>query len=154
MVMVRPVLLAETAEAASRWYAPLLSMMYAPCIVGVMPGIWAHSADWLALSTLKPATSCSAPKTRMLFALRAAVVLGTFAHDSANGAAASVAPRELLTTFVVAVAEAARSVTPATTPTSIQTVLCIDFPPFDRRREPFTAALPAPRPKGRTVTTV
>src|SRR3954447_13916195 len=44
-----------------------------------------------ASAVLKPTTSCSAPNTSTLFAWRAAAVLGTFAHDCANGAAESVA---------------------------------------------------------------
>src|ERR1700690_3159412 len=97
-----------------------------PRMVGSTPVIDAHNPFELALRTLNPATSCSMPNTSTLFALRPAAVLGTSAHDRANGAAASVALRALPAALVVAVADVANSITAAPTPARIQTLLCID----------------------------
>jgi hypothetical protein len=58
-------------------------------MIGVVPITTAQNAFSDESEVLKPATSCSAPKTRTLFALRAAELRGTFAHACENGAAAS-----------------------------------------------------------------
>src|SRR6185503_17785306 len=63
--------------------------MYAPRRIGVPPITTPQNAFSDASAVLKPTTSCSAPNTSTLFAFRALAVLGTLAHDCANGAAAS-----------------------------------------------------------------
>ena len=75
-------------------------------------------------------------------AFRPAVVAGTFAQDWANGAAAGVPPALRALPELVAVADAAKRSTVAAAPARSQRRLCIDFPPFVRRREPvlWTAA--------------
>src|SRR6058998_3702370 len=77
--------------------------------------------------TLKPVTSCSMPNTRTLFALRPAGVLGTFAQDCANGAAASLAE---LDDVVVALALAPRVSSATAAPATSRSRLCIGGPPF------------------------
>ena len=90
------------------------------------------------------------PKTSTLLAFRAAGVLGTFAHAWANGAAASVEARVLPATLVVAVADTARTITAAPTPTRSQRRLCIDSLRICVRRElpSLRRRLLAPRPRG------
>src|SRR6266566_4309591 len=101
-------------------------MMYMPRIATVGPSTWAQNEFWVAWLVLKPAGSCSPPKTRMSFAVRPAVVLGTFAHDAANGAAASDVARVLPATLVVAVADIARTITAVAAPTRSHRRLCIE----------------------------
>src|SRR5579859_1160026 len=93
--------------------------------------------------------SCSMPKTTTFAALRPAVVVGTFAQDWANGAAAGVPPDAGELPELVAVADAAKRSTAAAAPARSQRRLCIDFPPFVRRREPvhLRRRLLAPTPR-------
>src|SRR5579864_9438851 len=99
-------------------------MMYAPRMTGVSS--YAAQAELcVAWLTLKPDGSCSSPMTTTELALRPAVVLGTFAHDSANGAALSAAVR-CAAVVAVAVADAASATTAAPTRASAQKRLCID----------------------------
>src|ERR1700693_5695319 len=93
---------------------------------GVVPSVTAQNEACVAWRPLKPAGSCSPPKTSTSFAFRPAVVLGTFAHAWENGAAASAAVRELPATLVVAVAEIARTITAIAAPTRSQRRLCIE----------------------------
>src|SRR5436305_14223404 len=100
--------------------------MNAPCCASTAP--MKPPISWLqqARFVLKPLTSCSTPKTRTDLALRPAVVRGTCAHAWANGAADDSAPLAELATLVVAVAEAARSITAAAAPARSQRRLCTD----------------------------
>src|SRR5258707_8981831 len=100
--------------------------MNAPCCASTSPAKPAHS--WLQQfrTLLKPLNVCSAPTTTTFAAFRAADVCGTCAHDSANGAAASVAPEALAACLVVAVADAATRSTAAAAPARSQRRLCID----------------------------
>src|SRR5437764_15325086 len=77
---------------------------------------------------LNPSMSCSCPKTRTSFALRAAGVRGTLAHDAANGAAAGVASaaRADAVLLVDAVAVAATSRMASADPARSHRRLCID----------------------------
>src|SRR5947199_10511485 len=72
------------------------------------------------------------PKTRTLFALRAAVVRGTFVHASANGAAAALAP---FVARFAAVAVAATATTAPAATAAIKSRLCI-VSPLVRAPEP------------------
>src|SRR4051794_35654234 len=98
-------------------------MLYAPRSSGVLPVTAAQYALQHVSAVLKPVMSCSIPKTRTLFALRARVVRGTDAQDSENGAAAGVAAPARVTVVVVAVAVAAIVRTAAATPAMSQTRL-------------------------------
>src|SRR4051794_28069534 len=92
--------------------------------------VWTPAQNWLqqVRLVLNPTMSCSWPKTRMLFALRAAVVLGTLAHDWAKGVAAGVAPARwaLPATLVVAVAVVATARMVSAAAAMSQRRLCID----------------------------
>src|SRR5579864_5340158 len=79
----------------------------------------------VACSVLKPDGSCSSPKTRTDLAALPAGVLGTFAQDSANGAAFRAAVR-CAAVLAVAVADAASATTALPTRASAQKRLCID----------------------------
>ncbi len=61
------------------------------------------------------------------FALRPAVVRGTCAHDSANGAAAKLEAFAVATVLLVAVAVPASSRSAAAAPPSSQRRLCIEL---------------------------
>src|SRR5438876_8131882 len=114
-----------------------------PRTATVGPCTCAQNEFSVAWSVLKPAGSCSLPKTRTSFALRPAAVLGTFAHAWANGAAASDEARVLPATLVVAVADIAKTITAAATPTRSQRRLCIESLRICLRREPGHTAAPA-----------
>src|SRR5438093_13136150 len=111
-------------------------------------------ASWLQQfrTVLKPLTSCSSPTTTTLEALRPAVVLGTWAHDWANGAAAGVASaaRALPAPLLVAVADVATIPTAIAAPTRSQRRLCIDSLRLVVRREldPYGGACSGPTPEG------
>jgi hypothetical protein len=85
--------------------------------------------NWLQQdrTALKPTMSCSWPKTSTLFALRAAGVRGTFAHDSANGAAAIVALLPVAALRLTAVADDAMIITASAAPAIVAMRLSI-FP--------------------------
>src|SRR6266508_2840486 len=83
--------------------------------------------------------SCSWPKTSTLFALRAAGVRGTLAHDCANGAAAIVAPLLVAALRLTAVADDAMIITASAAPAIVAMRLSI----FSLR------FLPAPDGRGR-----
>src|SRR5579864_366207 len=93
-----------------------------------MTGVSSYPAQaelCVAWLTLKPDGSCSSPRTMTELAFRPAVVLGTFAHDWANGAALSSAVR-CAAVLAVAVADAASATVAAPTRASAQKRLCID----------------------------
>src|SRR5436190_18702334 len=87
--------------------------------------------------------SCSSPTTTTFFAFRPAVVLGTCAHDWANGAACEYAPVARAATWPVAVAEVAITPTVIAAPTRSHRRLCIDFPPFGPAPGVLLTAAPA-----------
>src|SRR4029078_531268 len=87
MVYESVVFVAEAEETRSLMFWSLLFVMNAPRITGTP---CTPAQNWLQEDrlVLKPTMSCSCPKTRMSFALRAACVRGTCAQDWAKGAAA------------------------------------------------------------------
>src|SRR5258708_8418950 len=103
--------------------------MNAPCCPSTSPAKPAHS--WLQQfrTLLKPLNVCSAPTTTTFAAFRPADVCGTCAHDSANGAAASVAPEALAACLVVAGADAATRSTAAAAAARAQPPPCSPLSP-------------------------
>src|SRR4051794_27689658 len=91
-------------------------------MIGVLPVSAAQYAFWDSSPVLKPVTSCSMPKTRTLFAFRAAGVRGTFAQACANGAAASLGA---VATCIVALAVAPTESSATATPATSHSRLCI-----------------------------
>src|SRR6266516_1963345 len=109
--------------------------------------VWTAAQNWLqhVRFVLNPTMSCSCPKTRTSFALRAAVVLGTLAHAWAKGAAAGVASAACAepATLVVAVADAATMSTASAIPARSHRRLCIDSLRFDCAGSLYGTAAPA-----------
>src|SRR2546422_160816 len=102
-------------------HTPLSFCTNAPRPVSIPP----MRTPWIRLqqarTVLKPLRSCTIPKTRTDFALRAAGVLGTCAQAWAKGAAADPAPAErVVVRAVFAVALAATSITATAAPASSQ----------------------------------
>src|SRR5437667_5987102 len=87
-------------------HTPFSFCTNAPRPVSAPPMRTPWSALQQARRVLKPLRSCTIPKTRTDFALRAAGVLGTCAHARANGAAADCAPAERVVVLVDAVSVA------------------------------------------------
>src|SRR3954447_1108295 len=87
MVYESVVLVAFASDTRSMTFWSLAFWMNAPRTTGT---VWTPAQNWLqqVRATLKPTMSCSWPKTRMSFALRASDELGTAAQDWANGAEA------------------------------------------------------------------
>src|SRR6478735_1438874 len=101
--------------------------MNAPRMTGT---VCTPAQNWLqhVRFVLKPTMSCSWPKTRMSFALRACTVRGTCAQDWAKGAAEAEALEAWLETLVVAVAVAATSNMASAAPARSQRRLRIYYP--------------------------
>src|SRR5919204_544873 len=111
-------------------------MMNAPRVSVVFPITTAQYCEQHSRAVLKPSMSCSAPKTRMLLALRAAGLSGTpgIAGKTRDGFAACVLSA-VLTAEVIAPAAATSIRLASAAPANSQIRLCI-FPPFRSRREP------------------
>src|SRR5436190_16581309 len=118
-----------------------------PRTTGVLPVSAAQYAFWSVWPVLKPVTSCSIPNTSTLFALRPAGVRGTFAHEWANGAAASFGA---VATLVDALAVAPATSRATAAPARSQRRLCIDSLRFmcAGSRYEYGGACQLLRPKG------
>src|SRR5438477_10357649 len=109
-------------------YLMWLVMMNAPRISVVFPITPAQYSEQQLRAVLKPSTSCSAPKTRMFLALRAAGLSGTPAIAGRTCVAEACVPLSLKTTDeVIAEAPATSSRPASAAPANSQNRWCL-FP--------------------------